>query len=354
MEYILKKTTKIIALGMAVLLILSGCGVSHESGGDTETPKEENEAEENEVGENEAGENEVADNAEDDLTFSDLYGQEFTFASGAGAWCTILYINADGTFQGNYHDADMGDSSEAYPNGVLYYCEFSGKLGEMEKVDEYTYKTSIQSMEYEDEEGTSEIIDGTLYRYSGAYGLDDAKDIYIYRPGKKVSELDEGYLSWASMALVKDYHTDERYEELPFYGLYNEAAEEGFCSYDSLENVKEIMEEAEAKDAELREELNQAQTQMELNTLEYQRYEVWDNVLNDMWTSFKYMQNPEDREKLVAEQRQWILDKEEESQKAGQEAEGGSMQNLLIASKAAEMTEQRVRELYQFFSEKQK
>lgn len=92
--------------------------------------------------------------------FADVANLEFYFASGAGGWCTELYIHEDGTFEGLYHDSDMGDSSDEYPNGTIYYCDFTGKFTQLEKVDDYTYAMLIEHLEYADTEGDEEIADG--------------------------------------------------------------------------------------------------------------------------------------------------------------------------------------------------
>ena len=44
---------------------------------------------------------------------------EMIFLSGAGAWCTGLTLNPDGSFVGDYHDAD-GD--------IYYTCQFHGRF----------------------------------------------------------------------------------------------------------------------------------------------------------------------------------------------------------------------------------
>ena len=45
--------------------------------------------------------------------------KDYTFASGAGAWATSLELYEDGSFAGDYHDSDMGDSGDGYPNGTI-------------------------------------------------------------------------------------------------------------------------------------------------------------------------------------------------------------------------------------------
>ena len=86
-----------------------------------------------------------------DFTYAELEKLEFTFASGAGAWSTELYVAADGSFTGLYHDADMGDTGEGYPNGTQYYCRFSGSFAPPVYVDEYTYAAPVRQLLTEEE-----------------------------------------------------------------------------------------------------------------------------------------------------------------------------------------------------------
>ena len=53
---------------------------------------------------------------------------DLEFSSGAGAWGTGLTLAADGSFSGEYHDSDMGDSGDDYPDGTVYLCNFPGSL----------------------------------------------------------------------------------------------------------------------------------------------------------------------------------------------------------------------------------
>ena len=144
--------------------------------------------------------------------FEALEGRVFDFSSGAGAWCTELSINSDGTFKGIYSDSDMGDTGDDYPNGTRYYCSFTGKFGNLEKVDEFTYKMKLVSLLYDDEPDKEEIIDGIRYIYSSAYGLVGGTDFLLYLPGAKLAELPEGYRGW-----VGYYYLESKTEtELPF------------------------------------------------------------------------------------------------------------------------------------------
>lgn len=159
--------------------------------------------------------------------FSELSKYQFVFASGVGAWQTLLNINGDGTFRGYYSDSDMGTVGEGYPYGVNYSSTFEGKFTTPMKVNDYTYSMTIEYINYEKEVGSEEIIDGIKYIYTKPYGLNDAKEIYIYTPQAPLKELPEGFRSWVGFGDLSDVKD----EYLQFYGLYNEETESGFSSY---------------------------------------------------------------------------------------------------------------------------
>ena len=151
----------------------------------------------------------------------------FCFSSGAGGWGTYLEMDSDGNFTGDYHDSDMGDTGEGYPNGTVYVCNFSGKFTDIEQVDEHTYKMKLESYTADDEIGTEEILDGIRYVYTGAYGLEGGKTFYLYTPGKPIYELSEEFIGW-SYGVVGDISEDTT---LKYYGIYNEEEGLGFFVY---------------------------------------------------------------------------------------------------------------------------
>ncbi|MBQ3773592.1 MAG: hypothetical protein II833_04310, partial [Pseudobutyrivibrio sp.] len=51
------------------------------------------------------------------ITFEDLAKYSYSFTSGAGGWEDDFDIEKDGSFHGNYHDSDMGDIGDDYPDG---------------------------------------------------------------------------------------------------------------------------------------------------------------------------------------------------------------------------------------------
>lgn len=292
------------------------------------------------------------DTDEAGFSFADLDGQTFYFASGAGAWNTELFINSDGTFQGNYHDSDMGDTGEGYPGGTLYYCDFTGSFRGLAKINEFTYKTELDSLNFNEEHGKKEIKDDILYVYSTAYGLDNGKEFYLYLPGAKLSDLPDAYLNWVGYTHELENNPDAT---LPFYGLFNINTEDGFSSYEDefadeslQERISREISYAEDIAADLEAKLQQETTQADLNETSKELFQIWDDTLNLIWNLLTPKLDDNTMEILRQEERDWIASKEAAAKAAGQEFEGGSMQQMAEWSKAAELTKERVYELAEY------
>lgn len=148
----------------------------------------------------------------------------FTFASGAGGWGTGLNVDSDGSFTVGYHDSEMGDTGPGYPNGSVYVSNATGKFKNITKIDEYTYKMELDYYETEQEVDSEEIKDEIRYVYAEPYGIEGGNVFYLYLPGKPISELSEGFLSW-SYGVIGDISGEST---LSCYGIYNEAMDEGF------------------------------------------------------------------------------------------------------------------------------
>lgn len=169
-------------------------------------------------------ENEYQDDGSGPEVISKLT-EDFIFSSGAGAWGTVVSINSDGSFTCNYHDSDMGIVGDNYPKGTVHKADATGKFYDIKRINDYTYCMTMSDLDYEKEPGTEEIVDGVKYEYSTAYGLDEAKRVYLYTPDAPISELPYDFLSWVHI-------TGEQSEgaTLGFYALYNVDEHEGFTS----------------------------------------------------------------------------------------------------------------------------
>ncbi len=156
------------------------------------------------------------------LPFTD--SMTFWFLSGAGAWDTQLELKPDGTFSGNYHDTNMGETGDGFENGTMYLSVFEGRFKNITKVDDYTYRMELDYYTTEEPAHTEEIKDQVLYKYWDPYGIEGGYVFYFYLPGKPKSELDDAFLSWVWLA-DPDLKNKSTWD---FFGLYNEAMGEGF------------------------------------------------------------------------------------------------------------------------------
>ena len=152
--------------------------------------------------------------------------QEFVFTSGAGGWETVITINSDGTFTGEYKDSEMGDTGENYPNGTMSICNFKGKFTSPKQVDEYIYSMKLEYLEQEKNPGDEYYEEGTRYLVSEPYGFEHADEFLIYFPGIAIANLPDGFTNWLNAFL--NVQTTEIF---PHYGIYNVGGEEGFVSY---------------------------------------------------------------------------------------------------------------------------
>lgn len=149
--------------------------------------------------------------------------KEFNFTSGAGAWGTHFDLNSDGTFTGQYHDSNRGDSGNGYSNGTVYICDFKGKFSKPKQIDEYIYSTNLEYLNTEGTLGNEYYEDNTRYIYSEPYGFDDADEFLIYLPGCPLNNVSEEFLFWSFI------NTEIR-KTLPsdYYGIYNVGGRQGF------------------------------------------------------------------------------------------------------------------------------
>lgn len=183
------------------------------------------------------------ENTADKELFEQFEDQKFLFMSGVGGWETHLQIDEDGSFFGMYYDLDMGDTGIGYDEGGTFYnCRFHGKLSNPVKIDDYSYEVSVSELEYEKESGTSEIIKGTRYVYSDAYGLTGTDKLVIYLPGMPTKDLPKEYIDWVGyMTFSNENFVVEVPEKLPYAGIYNPANSEGFYSEELTEEEKKTI-----------------------------------------------------------------------------------------------------------------
>ncbi len=147
----------------------------------------------------------------------------WVFSSGAGAWATSMVIEPDGSFSGNFADADLGDMGMNYANGTHYTCYFSGRLSQPVQVSSLCYQMTVEQLTWDMEPDTVWFEDGVRYISTLPYGLTQGDVLTLYLPGSAVNGMTEEEISWVSPSL------DNGFVLTPV--LINESQGVGFCQY---------------------------------------------------------------------------------------------------------------------------
>jgi len=144
-------------ISVLLLLLLTACGTEKEADIPQDTP---------------VPETEQAAPEEGLLPFD--VPMELWFGSGAGGWRTIITLHPDGSFAGDYSDADMGDSGESYPNGTQYICRFHGRFGNMTQETGASWSMTLDELVIDTGRPIGEewIENGVRYIASSPYGMD--------------------------------------------------------------------------------------------------------------------------------------------------------------------------------------
>ena len=213
------KTKNLYYLLALCLILLTGCGAKQaEPPADAQEPPAAEQPEP-------PVEQPEAPVREETAILPDALPLDLTFASGAGAWCTGLTLERDGSFSGAYHDSEMGDQGEGYPNGSCYISTFSGRFGDICQVDDHTWAMALEELTVQEEPDTEWIEDGVRYIASEAYGLEEGKEFLLYSPETPTEGLNEDFLIWWPSWNVEDTGT------LNCWGLLNQEMGYSFFTY---------------------------------------------------------------------------------------------------------------------------
>ena len=99
---------------------------------------------------------------------------ELSFSSGAGGWWTDLLIRPDGSFEGDFHDSDMGDGGKNYPYGTEYVCPFHGSFRDIVQLTNTSWSLTLEELVLDTGHPVGEewIENGVRYISSNPYGFD--------------------------------------------------------------------------------------------------------------------------------------------------------------------------------------
>lgn len=126
-----------------------------------------------------------------DISYVDLGEYVFEYSSGRGGWGTEFTVEADGSFNGNYHAFETEETGDDYEEGTQYQCGFSGHFSELKQTGDYTYEFSIEDFAYTDPIGTETIADGIRYIDEKPYGFPESGTFCLYMPGAAISDIDQ-------------------------------------------------------------------------------------------------------------------------------------------------------------------
>ena len=165
----------------------------------------------------------------EETVFDELSRLAWSFASGVGAWSTELRILADGSFSGEYHDSDMGDAADSYPNGTVYLCDFTGRMSVAGQTEDGRTILRVDELKKDEGRPAESIEDGIRYVAADPYGLSEGDEMILYRPGTPIAELPEEMVFWAHAMSAQD----DPQAALECWLLTSEANESGFTGYEA-------------------------------------------------------------------------------------------------------------------------
>lgn len=172
------------------------------------------------------------------LDFEALEDTKLYFSSGAGAWYSSIHLNKDGSFVGEHRDADQGASTEEYPNGTIYKCEYSGKFSNLQKINDYTYALTLETLSYEGTRGDTYIDNGVKHVTSYPYGLTDnqesshiaSDEFLLFLPSTPTNTVPGELLNWWPFR-----SSNEKPDTLSLYCIYNVSTKQAFFTKPLLE-----------------------------------------------------------------------------------------------------------------------
>lgn len=168
-----------------------------------------------------------------DPFFAQFDGMDWSYSSGVGGWSTDLQLLPDGSFSGTFHDSEMGDTGENYPDGTMYVASFSGKLSLIGQVNDYIRKIRVEELKETDSSGVETIEDGIRYITTGSYGLTEGDEMLLFRPGTPLDSFTDEMKMWAHVFDAGENQPDT----LQDWFLYSEKNDSGFVAFQTGNSV---------------------------------------------------------------------------------------------------------------------
>jgi len=162
--------------------------------------------------------------------FATLEGKTFTYSSGAGGWQTTLTFGANGSFEGQHTNTNMGETGAKYPNGTVYRSSFYGSFVEPTWENDYQYSLRLKDLYLKDlNYGAETFENGVRYVVTGAVGFEKAGYFTLYLPGMTTGKTPEPMVKWL---MASEGWGTVRPASLPCWTLYNIGGQAPFVCYE--------------------------------------------------------------------------------------------------------------------------
>lgn len=307
-----------------------------------ETAQVQTQAEEAITAETEAEPQDLVESSE--FTFTDLSTKQFSFTRGAGGWSEEFTIEKDGYFTGLFHDSDMGDIGEGYEDGTRYSSSYSGHFTDLTKINDYTYQMKLADISYKEAADTVKISDNVRYIYTESSCLGGTDTFTIYLPGTPLSEISEEIYIWISAM-------NQSETELTMIAIVDETNGYGMYSYDRLAPLEDALgayRTCKESCDYYGDKLSEAYTTLEMVAYSGMIYNISDDCLNYIWNLIRYNVDEDKYQEILAEQREWIAEKEAAAKEASAEYEGGSFSTVAYNDVLGQKTLERCEELIEY------
>ncbi len=197
---------------------------------------------------------------------------------------------------------------------------------------ESVYNINFENCEFRN--NVSDAFDGVYFVQLGEY------DSATF---KKCSFVNNRFNAFSNYEVTMEDCTSDN-NHAGFSDMLNSSVKETVPDKESiLENYKITLQKQQ--DIESKLQSDSFMSQPTLNNLASEEYEMWDTLLNRIWSYLGGTLEESEMEALRTEQKNWIRDKEAKMKAAGEENGGGTMQPMLEYGTGADETRKRVEEL---------
>lgn len=278
------------------------------------------------------------------FAWKDVEGLCFQCSGLNGDYPTWFYVSSNGSFSGGYKELYLENTGEDYPDGTIYLCNFDGKFVEPKKINAYTYSLEVSTMTYEEHIGSHIKKDDLYYYYVWPAGLYDLEELVLYTPGAPLRELPVAFLEsvgYQALSLEKD-------ATLPFYAIYNVKEEKGFCSFYLMEEVWEVISDADGFELEYRDKLASDTVTVE-ECSEYSKaiWEQWELALDSLMHTLNMQLDGKEIVILNEQNEEWITARAKEVEEyISTSYANDPLESMYTNLKMAEITRERVYELW--------